>query len=541
MAWRIPGFSFWVTLGLSSFTLMPFLSLAIALASPAPLDWDLVQARLPGLAANSLCLLAGVVLSTGVLGTGLAWLTSRCDFPGRAFFDSALLLPLAVPAYVQACVVLDLINTIGPAESFCGPNWPRRDLSPSFAMGGLILSFCLAYYPFVYLAARYGFQTRSARAMEAARSLGAGPIWAFFRAGLPVAWPWISLSLGWIGLETLADLGAVSVFRYETFSTALYQAWVGAGALPVAARLAGWLMVLACGLIGLGLSLGKRFWRYPSPATGIGQPARLSNLAALCALACVALVLGLAFVVPLGHLSIWKMLWDSPPWAASLLEPITGSLGMALTGASLATLMALSISVAKRSHSGPRFGWMARTATLGFFLPGILWAAGLVGVGAILDDYIAGFFQALKLPVPSLFESGIPMLLATYLFRFVGLPFLMTDRAMGRVTQTMEDSAAGLGVTGTALWRQVYLPLLWRDLLGAFLLAFLALLHELPITLLLRPAGLETLPTRLFEMTSLGQWAMPEQTALPSLALILVLAGVAAVFGLIRTGAFRHG
>ena len=537
VTWHLPGLPFWVTAGLALFALLPILSLAMAWVSTPPEDWQPFKPQVRMLASHSLGLLVGVALASGFVGTGLAWLTTLCDFPGRRFFSWALLLPLAIPAYVQGFVLLDLLDILDPAPPSCGPSWSKRDLFHNPSVGELILSLSLSFYPYVYLAARHGFQTRSAWAMEAARSLGSGPVGAFFRAGLPVAVPWISLSLAWVALETLADLGTVSMFRYETLTTALYQAWAGSSALPTVERLAGLLLILATGLVFLGLYQGRHLRHYPSTGSGTAQPTLLPYLTGLCASACAALVFAMAFVLPLACLLIWMPLH----WDGSMTEPAVRSLLTALAGADLITAAALFVSLAKRKHPSEGMAWLIRTATLGYFLPGAAWAVGIEGLATGFDNGFIEFCARLSLSVPPLLGGGIGLLLLAYLIRFVGLAHVLTGRAVSRVTPNMEEGARLLAVSGLPLWRRVYFPLLWQDLLGAFLLAFAVLSQELPLTLLLRPPGFETLSTYLFAMTHQGYWEMADQAALPALALGLVLAGLPGVYVLIRTGAFRHG
>lgn len=526
--WRFPGYPFWITVGLGLLALLPILSLTFV---PTPPEvWQQISPQLPLLVSNSLWLAAEVALASGLLGVALAWLTELYDFPGRRFFAAALLLPLAIPAYVQGFVVIHLYAP-EPAHRFWQSDAPWL---PSGVSGGLILSLSLALYPYVYLAARQGFRAQSGQAMEVARSLGAGPIRAFFRAGLPVALPWIGIGMAAVALETLADLGTVSLFRYETFTTALYRAWPSP--LPTAERLAGLLLILAAGFMFLTHHQAWRLRLYQSFGNRPTRPALLPGLPGKCASACAGLALGTAFVIPLGQLLVWGFAGTGNPWDGGLAQAVLPSLWTALAGAGLITAAGLTVSFAKRHYPGTGFAWLVRAATLGLLLPGAVWAAGIVSLESILDDGLSRCCQAhFKLADPSMLGSGISVLLLAYLVRFVGPAVSLTDGAMGRITPSMTETARGLGVSGPAIWRQVYVPLLWQDVLGAFLLVFAALLQELPITLLLRPIGFESLPTRLFAMNAQGHW---EKAALP--ALVLVLAGLPAAYGLIRARAFRH-
>ncbi|MDD5037634.1 MAG: ABC transporter permease subunit, partial [Methylococcaceae bacterium] len=241
-----------VTILLCLLVLMPIVQVASALLSPAQAVWEHIGPQLPGLLSNSFCLVLGVAFGSGLLGTALAGLTALCEFPGRRFFSWALLLPLAIPAYVLGFVIVGLFDFAGPVQTawracFGEDAW----FPPIRSGGGVILTFSLALYPYVYLLARNAFHTQSQRAVEAARSLGETALGAFFRIALPMARPWIGAGLVLVAMETLADFGTVSVFNYETFTTAIYKAWFGLFSLPAAAQLASFLVILALLLIGL--------------------------------------------------------------------------------------------------------------------------------------------------------------------------------------------------------------------------------------------------------------------------------------------------
>jgi len=538
--WRFPGFPLLAAVLLALLALLPFAHLGLTLPYPAPEVWAQIRPRLPELFSNSLGLVAATVLASGLLGTGLAWLTALCEFPGRRFFSWALLLPLAIPAYVLGFVGVGLFNFDGPVHALWQA-WQGGDAGfPAVrSAGGLTLSLSLSLYPYVYLAARHAFQTHSGRAMEAARSLGAGPYGAFFRIALPMALPWIGTGLALVALETLADLGTASVFHYETFTTALYQAWSGPPpAWPVAARLAGVLLLLAFALPLLDWHQRQRQGQYRSLPNGGGRvrTAILRGPLGYAAALCAGLALAAAFVIPLGQLLGWS--------AATLANGLDGhfadacwhSVLMACGGAGLIVAAALALGLARRRHPGAGVAMLARLATMGHALPGAVLAVGIAIPVAALEQGLADLAQSR--PGSSLspvLENSLGVLLSAYLIRFLAVGFRATDSALRRITPNMEDAARSLGVHGFALWRQLRLPLLRGGLLGAFLFTFADIMREMPMTLLLRPAGWDTLTARIFETATQGQW---QQAALPALA--LVLAGLPPVILLALNTENRH-
>ena len=212
---------------------LPMLAVLAAIVHGAtgadPALWaHLTEHVLARVVANTAILVIGVVALAVALGTSLAWLTAACDFPGRGFFSWALYLPMAMPAYVLAFVAVATLDYAGAVPTALRA-WLGADLTvpPIRSTGGVIAVLGFASYPYVYLMARGAFLTHGARVLEAAQSLGYGPWAGLVRVAIPLARPWLAGGAALVAMETLADFGAVSVFNYDTFTTAIYKAWYG--------------------------------------------------------------------------------------------------------------------------------------------------------------------------------------------------------------------------------------------------------------------------------------------------------------------------
>lgn len=525
-------FGWWAAASICALVLLPLLQIASTLFSPEPEVWEHVGPLLPELLSNTLGLVAGVAFGTGILGTGLAWLTALCEFPGRRFFAWALMLPLAIPAYVLGFVIVGLLDFSGPVQTAWRNGFGEDAWFPPIrSSGGVIVTLTLSLYPYVYLLARNAFLTQSGRALEAARSLGATAYGAFFRVALPMARPWIGAGLMLVAMETLADFGTVSVFNYETFTTAIYKAWFDLFSLPAAAQLASFLVLFA--LLALTLEQRQRArQRYTlSARSGNGMRAiRLTGARGWCAAGFAALVLTLAFIAPLLQLLNWSAGVFANDWDERFADYLFNTLIMAVAGALLIVAAALTLSLAKRRHGDWKTALMVQIATLGYSLPGTVLAVGIFIPLAWLDnrliDAAKNLFDAELAPV---FGGGLAALLLAYLIRFLAVGFGAADSAMQRITPAMEEASRSFGVSGLEMLRRVHFPLLRGGLLSAFLLAFVDIMKEMPITLLMRPFGWDSLAVRIFEMTSEGEW---QRAALP--AVVLVMAGLLPIVLLIR-------
>ncbi|HRQ66038.1 MAG TPA: iron ABC transporter permease [Xanthomonadaceae bacterium] len=500
----------------------PLLTLAVLFAAwgqPEPAIWAHLRAHLlVGIVANTLWLSLGVAIGVSVLGLGLAWLVSRYDFPGRAAFEMLLALPLAVPAYVAAFVYVGFLEYSGPVAGTLraiGLDAPN----PRGLVGASVL-LSLVLYPYVYLLARAALRAQGARAFEAARTLGEGPLGAFRRAALPLIRPaWIA-GLALALMETLADFGAVSLLGVDTFTTAIYRTWFGLYSLPAAAQLATvFLLFIALALVLERLSRRGARFAMQQTAPLLRVPLR-GGRALLAATLCMLVVLG-ALALPLWQLASWAL---SAPWNGGTLWPLIGNtLAIAAACAALVVMLGLALALVERSARGD--AWLrvpGFVATLGYAVPGTVLAVGIMLVLLHLDRGLAGLGTGTL-------AGSIAGVLAALSIRFLRLGHSACESALEQLRPSVIEAARTLGAGARdRLWR-VYLPTLRPALFTGALLVAVEAMKELPATLMLRPFGWDTLAVRIYAYTAEGLW---HEAAIP--ALLLVAVGMVPVWVLMR-------
>lgn len=503
--------------------LVPLVVIALAIASPEQEVWShLAQHVLPRVTANTIKLVVGVALLAGTLGTLLAWLTALCDFPGRRFFDAALVLPLALPAYVLAFVAVGFLDYAGPLQSWLRAAFGSSQWFPPIrSTGGAIVVLSLATYPYVYLLARSAFLTQGGRALEAAQTLGLRRETAAWRVALPMARPWIAAGVALVMMETLADFGAVSVFNYDTFTTAIYRAWSGMFSVGAALELAGVLMIFVVVVLvferrsrASARFAGTRDTSRPSPRISLG-PVGGSVACFVC-----SIVFLVAFALPLLQLIVWT--------ATHALQDLDSRYvgffmrSFLLSASAAFVIVAASVFLAytaRRVPTGATRG-LVRAATIGYAIPGTVLAIGILIPVAMLNNSLLALLRM----VPGLEHATLLLhgtlitILFAYLARFLAVGFGSIESGLHRVTHNLDEAAIGLGVTGRALLRKVHLPLLRTSVATAATLVFVDVMKEMPITLITRPPGWDTLAVRVWEMTSEGEW---ERAALPAIAIVL--------------------
>ena len=376
--------------------------------------------------------------------------------------------------------------------------------------------------------------------MEAAQSLGAGRVRGFFTVALPMARPWIATGLMLVMMETLADFGAVSIFNYDTFTTAIYKSWFGFFSIAAAAQLAALLvlMVLCVTAVEQIMRAQMRYHQVGRMSLEEGRM-RLYGWHRWAATGVCAAVVLVAFAIPFAQL----VLWSGAIWMEEISLRYLGLAGRSLmfggATALMLTTIGLILSYVNRLHRGKSIRWLLKVATLGYALPGTVLAVGIVQVMNYGDRLITNGLHLIWSDAPeTLLQGTLWVVFGAYAVRFMTVGFNTLDSAMHRITPSVDEAAISLGTTGLALLRRVHLPILRPGLLSAALLVFVDVMKEMPITLMTRPFGWDTLAVKVFELTSEGEW---QRAALPALSLVLaglipliLLTGKAERMGLTR-------
>ena len=509
---------------ISLFMLVPILIVLLSWTQPVADIWThMRQYVLPQVLENTVILLMMVTLISGVIGTALAWVTSMYRFPGQRFFAWALMLPLAMPAYVLAFVTVGIVDFSGPLQT------ALREFGFTTAIpsvrnvwgAGLVLS--LAFYPYVYLLARQAFLSQGRRAIEAGQMLGLSRSKVFFRLALPQALPWVIGGLLLASMETLADFGAVSIFNVDTFTTAIYKAWFGFFSLTTAAQLA----ALLIGVVFI-VVLFEQYWQAKRGNTvtqGSSQRFEASKpakwgMALLC-----TLVFLIAFLIPFLQLLYWTALNFQQDFDARYIDFVTNSLMIASMTTIFIAFLAIIIAWVKRQYPDKSTKLMSTLANLGYVVPGTVLAVGIFIPIAWLDNQLIAF----GITSTQFLSGSVIVMLLALSTRFMTVSFQPVDRQLQRLTVNQEAAAKLLSDSPYQRWRQVMLPVLSPGVLTGLLMGFVEVMKEMPITLMTRRQGWDTLAVRVFEMTSEGMWA---RAALPSLLIVLV--GLIPVWILLR-------
>lgn len=427
-------------------------------------------------------LVFGGVLGVVFFGVSTAWLVTMCQFPGRGFFEWALVLPFAIPAYVAGYAWAELLSTGGILQTAFGPL--AFILPDARSVPSAIFVYSSVLFPYVYLAARGAFTAQSVCVLEASRALGRGPFASFWRVGLPLARPAIIAGAALAGLEIAADFGLADHFGLQTLGIGVFRAWFSTGDLATAARLAAILMAAAFVFLMI-----ERMARSNERSSGTSTRWRSLNrtklspwAAALAVLFCATIML-IGVVVPFGRLVVLAFEHGLP------IRDLRGPILATVVLASIGSVAALAVAFcAAWVRSFGRLGLLATQAPIvGYAAPGAVVALGVLAFTAWLGGGAAG----------SLAGAGALVAIAlAYATRFGAAGQGPFEAGLAAISPAMTHAAASLGAGPLQRFWRVDVPIAGPSALAAALIVFVEAVKELPATLILRPLNFDTLAVR---------------------------------------------
>lgn len=524
------------TLAMALLIAVPVLVIASAVLLPAGETWrHLIDTVLAEYVLNTVWLLCGVAAGVLLLGVSTAWLVSTCRFPGHTVMEWALVLPMAMPAYVIAYAYTDALQFAGPVQGWLRAltGWKAREYwFPEIrSLGGAIALFSLVLYPYVYLTARAAFLQQTQNTLEAARLLGHGTCSRLRRVVLPLARPGIVAGTALAMMETLADFGTVAYFAIPTFSTGIYRAWFSLGDKNAAAQLSACMLLFVAAILLMERASRGRAQVFGNQRRAVAWA--LDGARGWLALAVCLVPVLLGFLVPALMLCRMAFTDGDAQFGPRFVGLVRNSFLLASATALAAVAVALVVGYAARAVNGKR-SWLMRGLTrlcgMGYALPGSVIAVGVLVPVARLDNALSTWLQQFGLPVGLLLTGGIAALVYALLVRFLGVALQTVNAGLGKITPSMDAAARSLGHGPGATLRRVHLPMLRGSLLTAALIVFVDVMKELPATFVMRPFNFDTLAVQAYNLA-----ADERLTEAATASLVIVAVGLLPVIVLSRT------
>ncbi|MEC4727255.1 iron ABC transporter permease [Shewanella sp. D64] len=519
----------WSLIGylIASVITLPLVAILIQAALPAESVFGhLLNTVLPTYISNTLLLMFWVCLGAILIATPAAWLVAKCHFPGRGIFQWALLLPLAMPAYVVAYVYTDLLDYAGPIQkslrSFFGWLTPQDYYFPEVrSLGGAAMMLALVLFPYIYLLARTAFMEQSSSLQHASRIMGCGPWLSFWRLSLPMARPALAVGVSLVAMETAADFATVSYFAVPTLTTAVYDTWLGYGSLSAAAKLSAIMLLVVFSMIGFERFARRKQQLFQKQTGEIKSVLySLKGVKAFLATSYCTFLLVTAFLLPFIILLNYAWHYFDESWHAEFWEFSFNSLYISVIVSIIAALIGIVLMFICRVSPRKADLLPSRLSATGYALPGTVLAIGILVPLTYLDFAVNDLYEYMGQLGPGLiFTGSVFVLIFAFTIRFSAIAIGSVENSYKRISPSLDMVTITMGLSPAALLWRVHLPLLRKGIFAGMLLVFIECMKELPAALLLRPVGFENLATYVFQFVSDEQL---EHGALAAIVIVLV-------------------
>lgn len=505
---------------------IPLFSIIIMAFFPKENIWPhLVSSVLPMYSLNTIILMLGNGAGVFIIGTLTAWLVCSFNFPGRSFFEWALLLPLAVPTYIIAFVYTDIFEFAGPVQTLLRSIFGWKNLTEYWfpdirSIEGAIFVMSFVLYPYVYLLARASFKEQSFSMLEAGKSLGKNTWVVFYKVSLPLARPAIVVGVSLAMMETLADFGTVDFFAVKTLTLAIFNVWLGMGNAGGASQIAVTILCFVIVLISIERIARKgRGYQINTKRHKTPHRLELTQFQKFASFLLCLFPIIVGFLIPALVLFVYayklfevsfKPEFFGYAWNSFFLSIIT----------SIVTIFVAFFLAFGRRFAGKFFSIVSQFVLLGYAVPGAVLAVGVLIPLAKLDNLISDFFlETFGYSTGLIFSGSIFALIFTYTIRFLAIGFGGAESSLSKIPSSFEMAARTLGSKPGKVLRYIHLPLIRSSMFAAAVIVFVDTMKELPATLILRPFNFDTLAINVYQLASDELF---EQSALSALTIVLV-------------------
>lgn len=512
--------------------LSPVLLLALRTWGLETDNWDHFRTFLLGEAVITTLWLAFLsVWGAAVVGVLGAWLVTCFDFPFRKAFEWLLVLPIAIPPYIAAYVYAGMLSYTGSVQVITrgwGLQIPQNWLD-IMSLPGAVFIFIITLYPYVYIIVKSFLKRHSAQFIENARVVGYGSSGILLKVILPLIRIPLTGAMILVLMEIVSDFGVVKYYGLQTVSTLIFKAWFGMRDLGLAGRLSLGLLAVILVIQSIEEWLrGRRGYSIGSGKSGELSPVKLRLFERILAVGFLSTVFGVAFLIPVGQMIFWATL----AWERVDLFKILNVFGSTVVMSTLAALIILTLGVLignRTRFMGSRIAPLINRMTqVGYSVPGAIIAVGTLILFVSLDGLLYPVYQMFDPETKKLIlSSGLVMLLFAYVVRYMAIGYNSVQSGFTKIGNRFREASRVLGYSSGQTLMRIELPMLQRSLMAGFILVFIDVLKELPLTLLLRPFNYDSLATLVYVYA--GDERIHE-ASIPSLAIVGI--SLVAVIGL---------
>lgn len=486
---------------------LPNLTIVKGIFTPSNENWAHMKEFVMGsFIKTSFILISATAILTIIIGLSLAWLIVQYDFPLRRFLKWTLILPLSIPPFIGAYTYHGILNYTGVIQTTLRDQF-GMSLNQSYFdimnLPGAIFIYTMFLYPYVYTITRIFLSQQSASLIESARMLGKGSWRTFFQVVIPISRVSVIGGASLVVLEVLNDYGVVKYFGIQTFTTAIFQSWFGLGDIETSIKLAASLMGFVIVILMIEKLLrGRRQYSYSTTKVRPLQLIQLKGFKALLATSYGLIILSLGFFIPIAQLIDWTILTFGTIPMSEFMSYVKNSVLVAGISATVIIIFALIVGNFSRLVHGKVANLLPKLSILGYSIPGAVIAVAVVTAFIGLDRFLAPLYQLLGINTTLVLSVSLIMLISAYIIRFFAIGYNSIESGYDKIGTDFRDASRLLGVGLTKTFFKVDLPMLKGAIISGFLLIFIDILKEIPLTLILRPFNFDTLSTKAFQYAS---------------------------------------
>lgn len=489
------------------FIVLPGVVVLVELFAPVNENWQHIREYLlPTYVRNTLFIMLATGLLTTVIGTSLAWFVTVYDFPFRRFFKWALILPLAIPPYIGAYTYHGILNYTGVIQTTLRNEFGITVDQTYFnimTIQGTVFIFTLFLYPYIYTITRAFLHNQSSSMIENARILGRGSWDIFFTVVIPISRVAIIGGVSLVLMEVLNDYGVVKYFGIQTFSTAIFSTWFGMKDTSSALKLAGTLMILVIAILTMErLIRGRKQFSYATTKVKPLKPRQLTGWHRYAVFGYVATIFAVAFFIPFVQLVAWTVLTFEQVFTAEFFRLVWNTVSVAFIATMIILVFALIIANYTRLFPSNMTRVISKVTTLGYSIPGAAIAIAVITLFLLLDEWVLNVALALDLGQTFVFRTTLIMLIFAYVIRFLAIGYNSIESGFEKVGKSFTEASRMLGWGTVQTFFRVDIPMIKGAIMSAFILVFIDIMKELPLTLFLQPFNFSTLATQAFKYVS---------------------------------------
>lgn len=456
----------------------------------------LQQTVLSSYILNTLKLIFFVSLLTLFFGVLSAYLTVFYEFRLSKLFSIMLALPFVIPTYILGYIYSDIFGFFGIAHTFFMQiGLVEKQFFDVLNFNSAVIIISLGLYPYIYLIVKSSFLKNSSALLNPALSLGKKKLELFYKVILPLSRPAIIGALSLVIMETVNEYGVVAYYGVDTLSTAIYSSWFGMNDPKSSA----FLSIIAMGIIFTLLiverkSRGESSYKTEALSDNLKKE-KLRGIKKVFAYLFMLVPVLFGFIIPFIWIVYYSYKYALDVIDEEFFEVIANSFIASSISAMLIVTLAFFISYSVRINNNAYMKYLIKSAGIGYAIPGVVIGVGVLSFFGDLDNFLIENFKLNEL----LLSGTIFALVFGYIVRFLAVGLNMCEGTFERTSININKASRNLGLTYWQTMIRVELPIMKKTLLFGFLLVFVDIIKELPLTLVVRPFNYETLATKTYE------------------------------------------